>query len=111
MSPRDRTMAILREIANRHDVGLAELLGPTRYGELGHPRRVAWRFLRRRGFSTTQLGQLFGRDHTTIIYGMRARHVRENWASRPRSPQAVDRRGLRPAPEYGNKTSASGRAP
>lgn len=111
MSPRDRTMAALREVCWRHCVSLADLLGPSRLGPFNHPRRVAWRFLTRyRGFTSTQLGLLFKRDHTSILYGLRAKHVRRHWAAR-NFPQATRALLLPAFTDCGNKSSASGRAP
>ena len=61
-----------------YKVGVAELLGPSRERRLARPRFAIWAALYdMRGtqhmspYSTTMIGRVFGRDHSTIISGIR----------------------------------------
>lgn len=63
---------IIREIAQRNGVTLDEILEKGRTYRVSYPRQEAMYELRLRGLSTTRIGQLMNRDHTTIIFGCRA---------------------------------------
>lgn len=70
---------IVAEIAALYDVTVADLTGPSRRKRITHPRQHAMWEVRRRAphLSLPQIGRLFGgRDHTTIIHGLRAHEAR-----------------------------------
>lgn len=55
-------------IATRHGCAVDELAGPARHKHIVAARRdVAGYLSRELGWSTTSIGKLLGRDHTTIL--------------------------------------------
>lgn len=75
----DQTMAsILAEVAERYGIGPRELRGPGRYRHVAWPRQEAMWMMRQTGkWSTTQIGNFFGgRDHTTVLHGVKAYEAR-----------------------------------
>lgn len=64
--------SIVEETARRHFLLPHELLGSDRLASVCMARFHLWSILRSRtGFSFPQLGRIFGRDHTTIMMGVR----------------------------------------
>jgi chromosomal replication initiator protein len=65
---------VAQEVAGRHGVSLEELIGPSRLRVIAHARQEAFFVLYESGRATTpQIGRWFGgRDHTTVIHGIRA---------------------------------------
>lgn len=82
MTPREQVLALVKAIADKHDLTSDELLMPDRVSGARGRKRIEARheaiyeiciaFPR---MSTTKLGQLFSRDHSAIIYARR-RHQR-----------------------------------
>lgn len=70
---------VARDVAQRHQVSVNELRGPQRNRRVAHPRQEAFAMCRASGrFSLTQIGCYFGnRDHTTVLYGVRAYAARQ----------------------------------
>jgi chromosomal replication initiation ATPase DnaA len=62
---------ITEAVAAEHGVLPSELRGPSRFAQFIEPRRRVWAELRERGYSLSQIGRFFGRDHTTIMHGIR----------------------------------------
>lgn len=68
---------IMADIAAKHGVTVAAIYGPS-----GERRRVVparqetYAVLRERGWSYPKIGALLARDHTTVIYGVRAHKAR-----------------------------------
>jgi ATPase involved in DNA replication initiation len=58
-------------IARLHDVAPEDITGPSRAPALCEARRCVMRELRDKGWSTTRIGQLLNRDHSTIVHAMR----------------------------------------
>ena len=65
-------LAILKECR----VTVEELTSDTRTDRIAHARQIIMAALHDRGFSTTEIGGLLGRDHTTVIHGIRAANAR-----------------------------------
>lgn len=69
---------ICREVCLANELSLAELRGPSRCRYVAWPRQDAMRLLQDAGFSLPEIGRyLGGRDHTTILEGIRASKARE----------------------------------
>lgn len=70
LTPRDTTRAIIREVAERHGVTVAEVLSPSREGRVMRARHHAILAVRSQKphLSTPQLGRIFGRDHSTVLH-------------------------------------------
>src|SRR5689334_12850383 len=88
-------LEVARAIARKHHVTLDELLGRRRRGPEAAARHELWQRLYEELPSLPKLGEIFGRDHTTV---MAAVHKHEQW---------VDAAALVPIPE----TSPSACAP
>lgn len=68
------TMAgIAAAIALRHGVELGDLTGPKRAALIARARQEAYAAMLDAGYSSTQAGRFFDRDHTTVLEGA-ARH-------------------------------------
>ena len=72
-TPTQKRRALIAEIAERHEVSLADVLGPSRFQHVVRARFAAIRAVRQRypEMSLPQLGRLFNRDHTTILHALR----------------------------------------
>lgn len=74
-TPKRPTMAaILDRVAEKYGLTVAELKGQGRSPRLAHPRHEAMHEMYAVGlWSTTVVGKfLGGRDHTTVLHGIRA---------------------------------------
>ena len=62
---------LVERIAIKHYVTVAAICSPRRTADICKARRAVWRELRATtNMSTTELGRLFGRDHTTVIHAL-----------------------------------------
>jgi chromosomal replication initiation ATPase DnaA len=67
-----RPEQILREVAFRHGIDVAAIIGPDRYEEIVAARHEAAFEIRARcRLSTPGIGRLLNRDHQTIIHAIR----------------------------------------
>lgn len=72
MTPRERSMSIIREIAMQHGVTVEAIMGRSRDHKDTRARRAAYAAVKyRRGLSHPAVGRIFGRDHSTILHGIR----------------------------------------
>lgn len=70
--PLNRAKRIIDEVAAQYKIRAAEMIGPRRHAYLIEPRHVAMRRIRKElGYSYPQIGRLFNRDHSTIIWACR----------------------------------------
>ena len=63
--------AIIRNVAEATGTTVAQLKGPTRTRHIATARMLAYHKLGQTGLSTTRIGELFNRHHTTVIHGQR----------------------------------------
>ena len=64
---------IVREVAQKHGLSPLDLSGPRRLAPVVVARQEAmWRMRRETRLSFPQIGRIVGRDHSTVIYGIRA---------------------------------------
>jgi chromosomal replication initiator protein len=70
----DRVSKILREVAKEFDVPVNDLRGKSRERHIARPRQFAYLRLRdETDLSYPTIGRVMGdRDHSTIIYGIKA---------------------------------------
>ncbi len=87
--------ADLEEIAEAGSASLAMLRGRSRRRPLVELRRIGARYLRMRGCSLPEIGELLGRDHTTILHLLEAPTPGAGVPRRPFS--ACPPRRIRPA--------------
>lgn len=69
---------IIAEVARKHAIPVADLVGPSRLHEHCAARQEAmWRLHRELRMSKSYIGRLIGgRDHTTVIHGIAAHEAR-----------------------------------
>jgi hypothetical protein len=79
MTPAQR--AILEDVATRHDLTVADLISDARPNRIAHPRQEAmYLMVAAQRWSTPQIGRVLGgRDHTTVLTGVR-RHAERSGA-------------------------------
>lgn len=65
------TQESISHILDAYGVTWNELVGPVRQARYILPRRAIWWMLRCKGLSTSQIGAITNRDHTTIINGLK----------------------------------------
>ena len=72
MTPHQRTPDIIREVAGRHGMTVGIVLSPRRSRRVVRCRYEAIRAVHeaKPHLSSPELGQIFGRDHTTILYAL-----------------------------------------
>ena len=59
---------IQQATADFYEVKLSDILGPSRTPEFSHPRQLAMSMALKEGYSTSQVGRAFKRDHTTVMH-------------------------------------------
>ena len=67
---------IALDVALKHAVTIEELMGPKRHQRQALPRQEAMFKMRQAGFSFPDIAHFFGRDHTTVMHGVRAHEER-----------------------------------
>ena len=60
---------ILADVARRHHMTAATLLGPSRARGVAAARKEAYRALRATGMSYPEIGRVMHRDHTSVMHG------------------------------------------
>jgi chromosomal replication initiation ATPase DnaA len=89
---------IAEAVAAKHGLSLDELRSPTRKWRISHPRQEAYAacHAQQRGkqdaFSYAAIGRFFGRDHATVMWGVRQHQAREALKAR-RAALAAQFRG------------------
>ena len=74
-------LGLVKRLAAAHHVTTEELLGTDRSIGPSHARQALWNALHELGhWSYPRLGKVFGRDHCTILYGIRAHRERNGLA-------------------------------
>lgn len=79
----EETRSIMRRVAERYGLTLADLTGDRRTRYFAYARQEAmWHVRRERpNLSLPSIGRIFGgRDHTTVIHGLRCHEARLAWA-------------------------------
>lgn len=62
---------ILAHTARLYDVNVEDIVGPSRLRRICEARWATMRAMEARGLSTTRIGQLLNRDHSTVVHGLR----------------------------------------
>jgi chromosomal replication initiation ATPase DnaA len=63
-------------IAARYHVTETELTGTVRTQQVVRARHALWAEMKALGFSWSEMGRIFQRDHSSIFYGVRNHHKR-----------------------------------
>lgn len=75
-SPGERVMKEAHVAAHRNGLRLSQLFETCRQREIAWPRQEAWLAAHNAGVKYTQIAQVFGVDHTTVISGVKAARAR-----------------------------------
>lgn len=70
MTPRQANMRQIEAIAKAHCFTLEDILGPRKFRLLVAVRRKCIVVLREKGHTTTEIGRIMNRDHTTIVHAL-----------------------------------------
>jgi len=68
---------IALDVALKYELSFEELIGPKRHQRQARPRQEAMFKMKELGHSHSEIGRFFGRDHTTVMYGVRAHEARQ----------------------------------
>ena len=64
------------EVASMTGVPFHQMIGPDRNKRVSHARQLGMFIARERGATLQQIGDILGRYHTTVMYGIRAEKSR-----------------------------------
>jgi chromosomal replication initiation ATPase DnaA len=67
LTPKEKNLADISEIAYKYGYTAEDILGKSRYKRLVMVRRQCVGMLRAKGYSTTEIGRIMNRDHSTIV--------------------------------------------
>jgi chromosomal replication initiator protein len=70
MTPREKNLAEIDAIAELYGYTLEDILGKSKLKALVAVRRKCIVWLREKGYSTTEIGRIMNRDHTTIVHAL-----------------------------------------
>ena len=70
MTPRERNLAEIDAIAELHGYTVEDILGKSKVRPLVEVRRKCVVRLRKKGYSTTEIGRIMQRDHSTIVHSL-----------------------------------------
>lgn len=77
MTPRERIMLDIDNIAQTHGYDVGDILGKSKFQKLVVARRECVLMLRGKGYSTTQIGRIMHRDHSTIVHSLQVLAVKD----------------------------------
>ena len=70
MTPRQLNMMRIEAIAKEYDYTVEDVLGKSKLKALVTVRRKCVVMLRDKGYSTTEIGRIMNRDHSTICHAL-----------------------------------------
>jgi chromosomal replication initiation ATPase DnaA len=70
MTPREKNHLLIDAIAQEHGYTVEDILGPSRRKHLVSVRLWCVLALRNKGHSTTEIGRIMNRCHTTICHAL-----------------------------------------
>ena len=70
MTPREKNLKDIEHLAEGYGYTVADILGPKRHRHLVSVRRLCALMLRDKGYSTTEIGRIMNRDHSTIVHAL-----------------------------------------
>lgn len=71
MTPRQANMIAMNDIAKEYDYTAEDIIGKNRCRKLVEIRRKCAVMLREKGYSTTEIGRIMNRDHSTIVHSLK----------------------------------------
>ena len=70
MTPREKNLKDIEHMAEGYGYTVADILGPKRRRHLVFVRNLCVFMLRDKGYSTTEIGRIMNRDHSTIVHAL-----------------------------------------
>jgi len=70
MTPREKNLAEIDAIAELHGYTLEDILGRSKLKPLVEVRWKCVVWMRGKGYSTTEIGRIMNRDHSTIVHSL-----------------------------------------
>lgn len=70
MTPREKNLAEIDAIAELYGYTLEDILGKSKLKALVAVRRKCIVWLRGKNYSTTEIGRIMNRDHSTIVHSL-----------------------------------------
>jgi len=70
MTPREKNLKDIEHLAEGYGYTVADILGPKRHRHLVFVRNLCVFMLRNKGYSTTEIGRIVRRDHSTICHAL-----------------------------------------
>ena len=70
MTPREKNRVSIHAIAQEHDYTFEDIVGHCKTKHLVTVRRQCVVMLREKGYSTTEIGRIMNRDHSTIVHAL-----------------------------------------
>jgi len=78
-----RSIEIIRYIAEKHGVRVVEILSQNKLRDIVFARQEAMAVIDKRfSLGSIEIGRIFNRDHTTVLYGIKAHWKREEVANK-----------------------------
>jgi len=74
-----KAKAIIGSVLNKYDMHWSAVINDSRKKHLVLIRFEMWDLLSRNGYSLPMIGKIFGRDHTTILHGVRTINERKSF--------------------------------
>lgn len=70
MTPREKNLKDIENLAEGYGYTVADILGKSRFKRVVAVRRLCILMLREKGYSTTEIGRIMNRDHSTIVHAL-----------------------------------------
>lgn len=70
MTPREKNLKDIENLAEGYGYTAADMLGKSRFKRVVAVRRLCILMLREKGYSTTEIGRVMNRDHSTIVHAL-----------------------------------------
>ena len=70
MTPREKNLKDIAHLAEGYGYTVEDMLGRLRFKRVVAVRRLCILMLREKGYSTTEIGRIMNRDHSTIVHAL-----------------------------------------
>ena len=79
MTPNERRKLLVAQACAEAGVSLEDVMGSCRLSKVCRVRQKMFSIFRDEGMTLPEIGRFFGRDHTTVLYGIKVERERQ-WA-------------------------------
>jgi chromosomal replication initiation ATPase DnaA len=78
LTPKEKNLAEIGKIAYKYGFTVEDIIGKRKYKMLMGARRECVAMLRAKGYSTTEIGRIMNRDHSTIVHSLQVLEALNN---------------------------------